>query len=148
MKADFLNTKDQFTGFDLNASLVEAFDYCFEQFEQFFEGVSTCGDIICEGGESVSPFLRKISIEGPVNGRARLRGPTAARAKCTSARQGASAERNSSAPPCALLTERRRSQQPARAQQHGAVLFHKAPRQLGRNSTAACVSAERPTTSA
>jgi len=69
VKADFLNTKDQFTGFDLNASFVEAFDYCFEQFEQFFEGVSTCGDVICEGGESVSPFLRKISIEGPASTR-------------------------------------------------------------------------------
>ena len=61
MKTDLLNAKDQFAGLDLNTSLVEAFDYCFEQFEQFFEGVSTCGDVICEGGESVSPFLRKIS---------------------------------------------------------------------------------------
>ena len=36
--------------------------YRFEQFEQLFEGVSTCGDIICESGESVSPFLRKRKI--------------------------------------------------------------------------------------
>ena len=58
MKTDLLNAKDQFSGLDLNACLVEAFDYRFEQFEQFFEGVSTCGDIICESGESVSPCVR------------------------------------------------------------------------------------------
>ena len=67
MKTDLLNAKDQFAGLDLNACLVEAFYYCFEQFEQLFKGVSTCGDIICESGESVSPFLRKTSIEGPVS---------------------------------------------------------------------------------
>jgi hypothetical protein len=64
--------------------------------------------------------------------------------------------------PCALLRERRSSQQPARAQQHGAVIFYRDPHQpernkisarrraflqsatassqLGRKSTAACAS--------
>jgi hypothetical protein len=64
MKTNLLNSKDQFAGFDLYSRLVEAFDNRFEQFEQFFQGVGTRCHIISKSGESVSPFLRKISIKG------------------------------------------------------------------------------------